>query len=60
MKYAVAAAALVAAVSAQSSGGCVDSVPYTFQISPANVSQSVGTAKRDTLERVSITAFLAQ
>jgi len=49
MKYAVAAAALVATVSAQS---CMDTVPYKFQFSPVNVSESHGAAKRD-LNKVS-------
>lgn len=44
MKYAVAAAALVAAVSAQS---CLDTVPYTFQLIPVNVSESTHSGKRD-------------
>lgn len=50
MKYAVAAAALVAAVSAQS---CMNSVPYTFQLIPVNVSESTPSARRD-LGKVSL------
>lgn len=50
MKYAVAAAALVAAVSAQS---CMNSVPYTFQLIPVNVSESTHAARRD-LGKVSL------
>lgn len=50
MKYAVAAAALAAAVSAQS---CLDTVPYTFQLIPVNVSESTHSGKRD-LGKVSL------
>ena len=50
MKYAVVAAALVAAVAADT---CVESLPYQFQISPVNATTSTGAAKRD-LEKVSL------
>lgn len=51
MKYAVAAAALVAAVSAQTPSGCSTTFDGTFEISPANVTLSNG--KRAVLEAVS-------
>ena len=51
MKYAVAAAALVAAVSAQTPPGCSMNFDGTFEISPANVTLSNG--KRAVLEAVS-------
>ena len=51
MKYAVAVAALVAAVSAQTPPGCSTTFSGTFEISPANVTLSNG--KRAVLEAVS-------